>query len=51
MLLVWAKRTNDWPDHLRDCEILQIVMAMLHELLPIATEAAGRDTRQKVQSK
>jgi len=51
MLLVWAKRTNDWPDHLRDCEILQIVMAMLHELLPIATEAAGQDTRQKVQSK
>lgn len=50
MVMVYIKRTQDWPDHLRDCEILQNVMAMLHELLPIATEAAGQDTRQKVKT-
>jgi hypothetical protein len=33
---VWAKRNDRWPDHLLDCEIMQLPMAMVHGCLPWA---------------
>lgn len=35
---IWVKRSRDWPDHLRDCELMQLVMAMFHKLIPLAFE-------------
>lgn len=32
----WCKRGERWPDHLLDCEIMQLAMAMLHRRLPWA---------------
>jgi hypothetical protein len=26
---VWVKRNQKWPDHLHDCEIMQLAMVML----------------------
>jgi hypothetical protein len=26
---VWMKRNQKWPDHLHDCEIMQLAMVML----------------------
>lgn len=39
---LWFKRNNRWPDHLHDCEIMQIAMVMLwNDLVPQgATEKA-----------
>lgn len=32
---LYKKRTEVWPDHLRDCELEQLVMALLHRCLNI----------------
>ena len=24
----WAKRSNNWPNHLLDCEVMQLALAM-----------------------
>jgi hypothetical protein len=32
----WCKRSDRWPDHLLDCEIMQIAMALLHKRLPLS---------------
>jgi hypothetical protein len=34
----YVKRSKAWPDHLRDAEIEQIVMALFHKLLPLGQE-------------
>jgi hypothetical protein len=30
---IWVKRTHLWPDHLLDCEVMQLAFAMFHGLL------------------
>ena len=34
----WVQRTRTWPNHLRSCEIEQIVLALFHQLLPFGQE-------------
>ena len=31
---LWAKRSERWPDHLLDCEVMQLAMALLHRRIP-----------------
>jgi hypothetical protein len=33
LTVTWAKRTDDWPDHLRDCNVMQVAMALFHGLM------------------
>jgi len=39
----YCKRSKAWPDHWRDAEIMSIVKALFHELLPLAVELRGED--------
>jgi hypothetical protein len=34
----WEKRTGKWPDHLNDCEIMQLAFAMVHRRLKLDPE-------------
>ena len=37
--VIWRLRSGRWPDHLLDCELEQLAMAMIHRRLPWATIA------------
>jgi len=37
--VIWRLRSRRWPDHLLDCELEQLAMAMIHRRLPWATIA------------
>jgi hypothetical protein len=30
---IWTKRSHLWPDHLLDCEVMQLAFSMFHGLL------------------
>ena len=36
---VWVKRNQKWPDHLHDCEIMQLAMVMLWNDLVTSSES------------
>jgi hypothetical protein len=36
---IWAKRSERWPDHLLDCEVMQLPLATLHRLLSMQPAA------------
>ncbi|HRY52023.1 MAG TPA: phage terminase large subunit family protein [Candidatus Paceibacterota bacterium] len=38
--VIWRLRSGHWPDHLLDCELEQLAMAMIHRRLPWAAIAA-----------
>jgi hypothetical protein len=40
----WVRRSKRWPNHLLDCEVMQLGMALLHRLLP--WESDGTDDPQ-----
>lgn len=43
---VWARRSNQWPNHLLDCEVMQIVMALFHKLLPMGIESEAKSIQE-----
>lgn len=40
----WTKRTRTWPDHLRDCEKMQIPMALTYGLASLGPVAKPRES-------
>lgn len=46
----WVKRARTWPDHLLDCEVEQVAMALLHRLLPILEEPPAAEENQSQPS-
>ena len=38
---VWIKRNQKWPDHLHDCEIMQLAMVMLWNDLVTSSESTA----------
>jgi hypothetical protein len=38
----WKKRSERWPDHLNDCEIMQVVLAMFYRLFELHTKEEAK---------